>query len=144
MIYNEVHEDLFKNKDEYYLAHCISKDFALGAGIAKEFNKQYGMRKKLFDARENGDIQYPKAILIDNVFNLITKDKYYGKPTYESLTNALFEMRNQILEKKITKLAMPKIGCGLDKLKWNKVKVIIQTVFSGREFQDLEIKICYL
>ena len=39
MIYNEIKEDLFKNKNEYYLAHCISKDFALGAGIAKDFNK---------------------------------------------------------------------------------------------------------
>lgn len=141
MIYNEIHEDLFKNKDEYYLAHCISKDFALGAGIAKEFNKQYGMRKKLFDARENGNIQFPKAILIDNVFNLITKEKYYGKPTYDSLVRSLYEMKEQVIKNKITKLAMPKIGCGLDKLKWNKVSVMIQTVFSDL---DIEIKICYL
>lgn len=141
MIYNEVHEDLFKNQNEYYLAHCISKDFALGAGIAKEFNKKYAMRKKLFEARENSNIHFPKAILIDNVFNLITKEKYYGKPTYDSLTRSLYEMKEQIIEKKITKLAMPKIGCGLDKLKWNKVSVIIQTVFSDL---DIEIKICYI
>lgn len=141
MIYSEVHEDLFKNKDDYYLAHCISKDFGLGAGIAKEFNKQYGMGKKLFDARENGNIQFPKAVLIDNVFNLITKEKYYGKPTYDSLTKSLYEMKEQIIEKKITKLAMPKIGCGLDRLKWNKVSVIIQTVFNDL---DIEIKICYI
>lgn len=141
MIYNEIKEDLFKNKNEYYLAHCISKDFALGAGIAKDFNKQYNMRKKLFEFRENGNIQFPKAILIDNVFNLITKDKYYQKPTYDSLIKSLLEMKEQIVEKNITKLAMPKIGCGLDKLKWNNVRCIIKDIFKDL---DIEIKICYI
>lgn len=141
MIYNEIREDLFNNKDEYYLAHCISKDFALGAGIAKAFNKQYGMRKKLIEARGNGDIQFPKAVLIDNVFNLITKDKYFQKPTYDSLMKSLLEMKEQIVEKNITKLAMPKIGCGLDKLKWNRVSSIIKDIFKD---VDIEIKICYI
>ena len=42
---------------------------------------------------------------------------------------------------KITKLAMPCIGCGLDKLKWEKVREIIKEIF---EDMDIEILICYL
>lgn len=38
-------------------------------------------------------------------------------------------------------IAMPKIGCGLDKLEWSKVKAIIEEVFAGT---DIEILICYL
>ena len=40
--------DLFTVPQGYYLAHCISADFALGAGIAKTFDAVYNMRFKLF------------------------------------------------------------------------------------------------
>lgn len=39
--------NLFDCPKEYYLVHCISGDYALGAGIAKEFNRRYDMRIKL-------------------------------------------------------------------------------------------------
>ena len=39
--------DLFTVPQGYYLAHCISGDYALGAGIAKTFNEVYNMRYKL-------------------------------------------------------------------------------------------------
>ena len=42
---------------------------------------------------------------------------------------------------KIKKLAMPIIGCGLDKLEWSKVKDLIIQVFKN---MDIEILICYL
>lgn len=35
MIYTEKNGDLFSASRENYLAHCISGDYALGAGIAK-------------------------------------------------------------------------------------------------------------
>ena len=38
-----------------------------------------------------------------------------------------------------TKLAMPKIGCGLDKLSWSQVYDIICEVF---EDMDIDIVIC--
>jgi hypothetical protein len=47
MIYKEEIRDLFSVSEDYYLAHCISADFALGAGIAVEFVKRFNMRKKL-------------------------------------------------------------------------------------------------
>ena len=47
MQYQEKQQDLFTVPDEYYLAHCISADFAMGAGIAVQFNRQFAMRDKL-------------------------------------------------------------------------------------------------
>ena len=44
----EVKRDLFTASDNYALAHCISADFALGAGIAKEFDRRFNCRKRLF------------------------------------------------------------------------------------------------
>ena len=43
MVLTYVKGDLFTDRRSF-LAHCISKDFTLGAGIAKQFDKIYDMR----------------------------------------------------------------------------------------------------
>lgn len=133
--------DLFTVPHGWYLAHCISADFALGAGIAKTFDEIYDMRYKLH-------LDYPgykyvggDALLVDNVFNLVTKEKCYQKPTYESLAEALQEMKTWIKVYHVTKLAIPKLGCGLDKLEFSKVKEMIEAIFGDT---DLEILVCEL
>lgn len=132
-------KDLFTMPQGYYLAHCISADFALGAGIAKVFDSVYNMRFKLFKGYPNYVFRGGDAILIDNVFNLVTKAKCFQKPTYESLREALEMMKEQIDFMSITKLAMPKIAAGLDRLEWSKVYDIIVEVFDD---MDIEIVIC--
>ncbi len=136
--------DLFTVPQGYYLAHCISADFALGAGIAKVFDEVYNMRFKLFrDYAGCDDYTYEggDALLIDNVFNLVTKPKCYHKPRYEALREALETMKDIMAMNATTKLAMPKIGCGLDRLSWDEVYEIICEVF---EDTDVEILICEL
>lgn len=153
-----IKKDLFNVKNCYY-AHCISRDYALGAGIAVEFNKRYKMSNtSRLMAKDYPETLKQKCIRVDNVFNLVTKDKYWQKPTYLSLKESLIEMKNCIerkiysnkyykdiddrfIDKDIYKLAMPKIGCGLDKLYWDKVESIIKEVFDDL---DIEIIICYL
>ena len=134
-----IKKDLFTIGNDYYLAHCISADFALGAGIAKTFNSKYNMRSKLFNSHPNYVYRGGDALLVDNVFNLVTKAKCFQKPTYESLTEALEMMRDKIISLQITKLAIPMIGCGLDRLQWLRVKKIIENVFMDT---DINILIC--
>ena len=82
-----------------------------------------------------------KALLVDNVFNLVTKARCFHKPTYDSLYETLEDMREQCEELDITKLAIPYIGCGLDRLNWDNVKDVIEDVF---EDTDVEILVCSL
>lgn len=145
MIYKEEVRDLFAVPEEYYLAHCVSADYALGAGIAAEFNKRFDMRRKLQEAMPDY-WEYMKSFglqgecaLIERVLNLITKERYYHKPTYKSMTQALRCMRMVCEANDITKVAMPLIGCGLDRLQWNKVSEIIKNVFKDT---DIEILVC--
>ena len=133
--------DVFTVPQGYYLAHCISADFALGAGIAKTFDEVYNMRFKLFREYDCYEYEGGEALLIDNVFNLVTKPQCYNKPTYDTLREALEAMRTQMEYLDITKLAMPKIGCGLDRLQWDKVYDIICDVFKDT---DVDILICEL
>ena len=145
MNYMETKGDLFAAPQGYYLAHCISGDFALGAGIAKQFDEIYNMRFKLFrdypiaSGEKYGHIG--KALLVDNVFNLVTKPRCYHKPDYDTLLDTIIDMRDQCEARNITKLAMPKIGCGLDRLDWSRVKEVIKEVF---EDCDIKILVCNL
>ena len=142
MKYKLIQDDVFNHKDCYY-AHCISRDYALGAGIAVEFDKRYDMRNRLLKlAEEKPETLNEKCIEVENVFNLITKAKCWEIPSYKSLEEALLEMREKIYKNgNIKRLVMPKIGCGLDRLSWDKVEPMIQEIFKDL---DIEIVVCYL
>lgn len=143
MVIKEEVMDLFTVPQGYYLAHCISGDYALGAGIAKQFVENYNMRFKLHkifpipDGEKFANVG--QALLVDNVFNLVTKARVFHKPTYESLYDTLLDMRVQCENLDISKLAIPLLGCGLDRLNWERVKDIIEDVFDST---DIEILVC--
>lgn len=146
MIIREEQRDLFSVPQGYYLAHCISADYALGAGIAKQFRDIYNMRTRLkkdyplaTGLPENMFVG--QALPVANVYNLVTKTKAFQKPTYESVRAALEDMRDDMLENHIDKLAMPRIASGLDRLDWTRVREIIEEVF---EDTDIKILVCIL
>lgn len=145
MNFKEETRDLFTVPQGYYLAHCISGDYSLGAGIAAQFVDIYNMRYKLHRNYPIPDgekfVNVGEALLVDNVFNLVTKDRVYHKPTYDTLIETLEDMKEQCENLDIDKIAMPRIGCGLDGLSWDTVEEIIKEVF---EDTDMEILICTL
>lgn len=138
LFFREIEKDLFTMDDKYYLAHCISADYALGSGIAVEFEKRFNLKKELY---ELGEREFPDCILIGRVFNLVTKVRYFHKPTYRTLYYSLLKLRDMVISHSIRHLAMPRIGCGLDKLEWDKVRSMIKSVFENVE---CEIVICTL
>lgn len=147
MIIIEKKMDLFKLSNEYTLIHCISEDCAMGKGIAKVFDKKFkGMKKDIFATLVYNELHYPTSILwgVDrpqNVINMITKKEYWHKPTYKTFGKALDDVVEICKKYNITKLGMPKIGCGLDRLQWGKVKEMIENKFKDL---DIEIIVCYL
>lgn len=145
MTYKEIKKDLFEVPVYYHLAHCINGNYTLGAGIAREFADRMNMQNCLkwtYPIAEGEQAKYiGKALLVGNVFNLVTKAYHYDKPTYESLYSALKDMRHQCEVLGITHLAIPKIGCGLDRLDWDKVSAMIKEVFDDL---DINILVCYL
>ena len=145
MIYKEEKRDLFSVSEDYCLVHCISADFGMGKGIVIEFNKRFDTKRKL-------QTKYPDyvniwhhnnyggdCLLEGRVLNLVTKERYFHKPTYLSMRLALEEMRSIIQKNNIKKIAMPIIGCGLDKLEWDNVSKMIKGMF---ENFDIEILVC--
>jgi len=147
MTIREEVKDLFTVDDSYWLAHCISADFALGAGIAVQFDRRFGTKRELLIRFPNGLEKLMKSNNVlgeciptsHNVLNLVTKYRYFDKPTYQSMRVALI-MMNQIIEAyEIKKIAMPTIGCGLDGLNWNNVRKLIENLYKDK---DVDFLVC--
>lgn len=129
--------DLFELVNDYPLAHCISADFKLGLGIALEFDKRYRIGSKL-RVNYTVDGKVPQCIRVDNTYNLVTKPKYWHKPTYKTLEGSLLLMKEQMLLQGEKRVAIPMIGCGLDKLQWGAVVELIKDIFKDT---DIEVRV---
>lgn len=138
MVYQEVVGDLFSednNKDAYFV-HCISADFALGKGIAVEFVHRYDVRYKLQTRYPNYLDTFQRhriggdCLLVDRVFNLITKEHYWEKPTIITMRLALLKLKELCLQNDVKIIVMPKIGSGLDRLPWKMVSEQIKNIFN--------------
>lgn len=157
MKYREEHRDLFgvneNVKKPYCLAHCISADFGMFGGIVVEFNRRWDMKNRLLQKYGSQEQQFKTGItkaavfpeevqhtgIITTVYNLVTKPTVADRPTYCSLETALKLMKQHMVVVGNTKLAIPKLGCGIDGLQWDKVKELILDVF---EDTDIEILVC--
>lgn len=136
MDYHESTGNILHVPQGYYLAHCISGDFTLGAGLAKEIDENYDMKEKLQSFYNISDDQHNyvgKALLVDNVFNLVTKQFYWDKASYDNLQSALQDMAEQMDELHIKKLAIPHLGCGKDHLDWEVVQEMIEEIFGEKD-----------
>lgn len=154
---NEINGDLFTCDEDVSLVHCVSRCFNMGAGIAVLFKQKFGNVDNLL--AQNTHIGGVAYINLNNViktvpnknqnnisngrfvYYMVTKDKYYMKPTYGSLKLCLVELKRLLIMHGITKIAMPRIGCGLDKLKWTKVKTLISDTFANT---NIDITIYYI
>ena len=132
--------NVFLAPDSYYLAHCISADYALGKGIAKEFDVVYNMRNRLNEMYPRTVDRVGTTLLVDDAFNLVTKKFFFQKPTLGTLEAALADMKNQCIELGIKKIAMPRIGCGLDRLVWKSENACVSSVIE-KVFEDTDIEI---
>ncbi|XP_069489629.1 ADP-ribose glycohydrolase OARD1 [Ambystoma mexicanum] len=128
--FHDVKGDLFSCPATDSLAHCISEDVRMGAGIAVLFKRKFGGIKELKNQnKKTGEV----AFLKDGdryIYYLITKKKASDKPTYESLHKSLEAMRSHCLANGVKCLSMPRIGCGLDRLQWEQVAEILEKVFA--------------
>lgn len=123
--------DLFSGPEDEALAHCISEDCRMGAGIALLFRRKFGGLEEL---KAQKKMPGQCAVLKRGrryVYYLITKRKASDKPTYDSLRRSLEDMMAQCQRDGVTRISMPRIGCGLDRLKWERVCEMLEQVFQN-------------
>lgn len=139
----EKYIDLFDIRDpNVWFVQCISADFTCGKGIAAEFNKRFNTKQELQKSyRSNVWNGNGYCLATSHVLNLVTKAKYYMKPSEKTMRTALEALRDIIVAYGIKSIAMPKIGCGLDRMNWEVVRGFIQEIFG--DIDNLKITVCY-
>lgn len=115
------------NRNDTVYIHCVSADFVMGKGIAKDMNKYFDCKFRCKSLCKNDktieDTMKRGAVGTFPVINLITKKRFSDKPTYSTLEYSLTKMIELIkLKHNIKVIASPKIACGLDGLDWKRVK----------------------
>ena len=137
MVWTERNGCIFEEENIYYIAHCISSDFVLRSSISRELDK----RKKLKDTLNLYPLNHKKpsyvgsALLINRVFNLITEEKYYEKPTYKNLRAAFCNMKLYCIDLSIKRVAICKSGSGFEPLDWKDIRYIITDIFKDMDIE---------
>lgn len=143
MKYEERLKDLFSVNKKYALGHCVAQDGGMGAGIATLFVRKFGteLRTIVKEADTNvSDVVYFYSEKKQRaIYNIITKEESWGKPTRKTFDDAIVVLRDKMLQHGDKYLAIPLIGAGLDKLSWEENKATIQRVFADT---DIEILVC--
>lgn len=67
-----------------------------------------------------------------HILGLVTKERYYDKPTLDTMRTAILELREYLKRVRffgdddmVIEVMMPHIGCGLDRLRWGDVREIL-------------------
>ena len=124
-------DDLFSCPDDESIAHCVSADLKMSKGIAVIFKERF----KGVDELRKQNPQVGGCVMLKResrfVYYLVTKERYFGKPTYNTLEGSLIAMREHSILNNVNKISMPRIGSGLDKLDWKRVKELIEKVFKN-------------
>ncbi|XP_070177995.1 uncharacterized protein [Littorina saxatilis] len=127
----EIRGDLFSCEPDDAMAHCVSEDLEMGKGIAVHFKQSFGKVDQLREQnRKVGEV----AVLqvgASYVYYMITKKRYFHKPSYKTLRSSMEAMRDHCKQNNVASLAMPQIGCGLDELNWSVVREMIKEVFKN-------------
>ena len=121
--------DIFSSSDS--LAHCVSSDFKMSAGIARTFRRQYPTNYPKFGTLNQKSL-WPQFLESSQryIYHLLTKVRFFHKPTYCSLRTSLAALRRHAEDKDVKAISMPKLGCGIDQLEWHLVRKILKEEFA--------------
>ena len=123
------------------IAHCISQDLAMRKGVAKQIRNKFGDTEQL--KRQNVQLGHigvttkrtRETTETTFCFHMVTKHRYYQKPTLATFQMALQNLKRQLEIKNIKTISIPWIGTGLDRIPRHIVWDILKQVFNKTEIQ---------
>ena len=115
------------------IGHCISADAHMSKGFAKFLpegipqvrrvcRRANLMMDQVFHFWDSSSCRYIK--------DFVTKEKYLDRHNLPTLSKTLQKMQSHAIMQKISKIVMPKIGCGLDQMNWQDVVKLLRDIFA--------------
>lgn len=121
--------EVAKNFFDNTVVFTMSADCSLGRGVAKQLDREFGLKNRLDDEFYN-DVPVGEIAVMDNIIGLCDKYSRYDTVDYCNIRSCLEKVRQYAENNNIKSIYMPKIGCGCDDLDWDEVKKIIDEVFN--------------
>ena len=120
------------------IGHCISADAQMIKGFAqflservlrlrRTFRRANLLKDQVFYFWDSSSRRY--------IYNLVTKEKYSDKLDLQTLATTLQSMQSHATMHGVSTIAIPKIGCGLDQMKWQDVRKLLRDIFAYSEIQ---------
>jgi O-acetyl-ADP-ribose deacetylase (regulator of RNase III) len=125
------------------LVHCVSSDMHMGAGVARAiclariYNQPPDWHLPGRCKVPNPDLMNTVVVRTDPlnpaniVFNLVSKMSYFHGGSYPAMRQVLRALRDHIIHANVHRVAMPRIGCGRDRLAWKNIEPIIKETLFG-------------
>ena len=115
MIFTKI-GNVFDSPCSYSLCHCISSDGHMRKGIAVQFVSNFPPICALRGSRLSVGTAVPVFCQGRFIYNLVTKRRFWMKPSLSSLFSSLRSMLHHAERNGVTDISLPKIGSGCDKL----------------------------
>ena len=121
------------------LAHCVSADARMSAGIAKQFVSYFPILLCLRSEHNIVGTAIPVCVGGRTIYNMVTKNCFWMKPTRFSMANSLRSMLAHAVAVGITDISMPEIGGGRDKM--NFVRDVLPIIFEVFDASSVNIHV---
>lgn len=117
------------------LVNTVNTVGVMGKGIALQFKERFPVNFKIYaTAAKNKEIQIGKMLVVKEntidgpktIINFPTKTEWYKNSQYDFIEEGLQDLVRVIQDEDIRSIAIPPLGCGNGKLKWPKVKELMQ------------------
>lgn len=107
------------------VVHCVSADLARAAGVAAQAVAKLGPFPPVSPPPAVGSVICQPSRGTVRLFELVTKRRYFQKPSYGSLRQSLVRLTAILLASGVGHVVMPRIGAGRDELEWDVVRSLI-------------------
>ena len=105
--------------------HCVSSDFRMSTGLAQEIRRRWPVLPDVSGARI-GDAVVQRVDGGSTIIHLVTKNRFFDKPTVGTLLHAVRAAAAFIASDRLTlRIRLPRVGCGLDGLQWARVRPLV-------------------
>ncbi|HHM1467262.1 TPA: macro domain-containing protein, partial [Klebsiella pneumoniae] len=116
----------------------------MGKGIALAFKESFPNNFEVYKrACGTGTMKIGQVLLVEEkgkiIVNFPTKDSWRKKSTYDFISQGLESLTKSIVERKITSISIPPLGCGNGGLAWNKVEALILKAFQSLDNVEVVI-----
>lgn len=118
------------------VVNTVNTKGVMGKGIALQFKRAFPANYDAYRAAcAAGDVRLGEMFVTESdrlgnprlIINFPTKGHWKAKSRIADIESGLHDLRRVLVERDVTSLALPPLGCGLGGLNWSDVKPRIET-----------------